>query len=175
MNENPQGKDESFDAGAFMQATVDQPMETEFQLCPEGTYQAMVGDFDEKAIEKFDFTYKNGPKAGQPGSMVKFNLPWSIQDATVLASLGRDSLTIYQQIVLDTAENGALDWGKDRNIQLGRVRKAVNQNNPGAWNVSNLKGAGPALVKVTHETFKRRDGSEGKAARVTAVAPLSGS
>lgn len=164
--------EQTFDAASFMQATIDQPMETEYQLCPEGTFQAMIGDFDEKAVERIEFTYKQGPKAGQPGSMVKFNLPFSIQDPAVLAQMGRETVQVEYQLILDTNELGQLDWGKDRNVKLGQVRAAVNQNNAGPWNVFQLRGAGPCLVKVTHEEYKRRDGSEGKAARVNRVAPM---
>lgn len=166
-------QDTSFDAGAFMQATIDQPMETDYQLVPEGTYQAMVGDFDESAISRIPFTYKKGPNAGQPGSMVKFNCPFAIQDPAVLASMGRENVTVDWQLILDTNELGQLDWGKDRNVKLGQLRAAVNQNQPGPWSVQNLKGAGPLMVKVAHETFKRADGSDGKAARVVRVARLT--
>lgn len=164
--------DQTFDAASFMQSTIDQPMETEYQMVPEGTYQAMIGDFSETAVERVEFTYKKGDRAGQPGSMVKFNLPFAIQDPGVLAKLGRESVQVSYQIILDTNELGQLDWGKDRNIKLGQVRAAVNQNQPGPWSLFNLRGAGPCMVKVVHETFKRADGSEGTAARVARVAPL---
>ena len=164
--------DTSFDAAQFMQATIDQPMETEYQLCPEGTFQAMVADFDEKAVDRIEFTYKQGPKAGQPGSMVKFNCPFSIQDASVLAQLGRESVQVEWQMILDVDDMGRLDFGKDRNVRLGQLRSAVNQNQPGPWGVFNLRGAGPVMVKVVHETFQRKDGSEGKAARVSRVAAI---
>lgn len=165
--------DTTFDAGAFMQSTIDQPMETEYQLAPETTCQAMIDDFDETAIERIEFTYgEKSKKAGQRGSMVKFNCPFSIQDAAILAQMGREKVNVEWQLILDVNELGQLDWGKDRNVKLGQLREAVNQNQPGPWTISNLKGAGPLMIKIVHETFKRKDGSEGKAARVSRVARL---
>lgn len=162
-----------FNAAEFMQSTIDQPMETEYQLCPEGTFPAMIADFDEKAVDRVDFNYKKGPKAGQPGSMVKFNCPFSIQDATVLAKMGRDNVQVEWQMILDVNELGQLDFGKDKNVKLGQLRDAVDQNKPGAWGVFSLRGAGPLLVKVVHETFTRKDGTEGTAARVTRAVRIS--
>ena len=34
-----------FDPDAFMQTTVDQPLETEYVLVPQGEYVAMIDDF----------------------------------------------------------------------------------------------------------------------------------
>lgn len=165
--------DTTFDAASFIQSTIDKPMETDYQLCPEGTFQAMIGDFNEDAVTRIEFEYKRGPKAGIPGSMIKFNVPFSIQDPAVLASMGRDNVQVEMQLILDVNELGQLAWGKDRNVKLGQIRDAVNQNNPGSWSIMNLRGAGPCMVKVTHETFKRADGSDGKAARVQRVVKMA--
>ncbi len=160
-----------FDPNTFMQQTVDAPMETEFQLCPIGEYRAMIDDFDDKAFEQFDFTYKQGPRAGEPGSMTRFNLPWIINDDAVKASMGRDKVVVSQNLILDV-KDGLLEWGKDKNVNLGRVRQAVGQNTPGAWSPSQLRGAGPAIVKVDHTTYTRKDGTEGKRAEVVRVTKL---
>lgn len=161
-----------FDPDSFMQVTVDSPMATERQICPEGSFTAMVADFDSTAFEKFDFTYNKGPNAGQPGSMTKFNCPFTITDAKVLADMERDSLKIFQQITLDLAPNGGLAVGKDKNVDLGKLREAVDQNTGGPWTFANLKGAGPLLVQVRHETYKRKDGTEATTARVVRTAKI---
>ena len=165
-------KDETFDADAFMTSTIDAPLDTDFPIMPEGTYQAMIEDFDCTAIEKVNFTYKQGDRAGQPGSMLKFSIPYSIQDQAALAKLGRSKMVVEQQLTLDMDSTGQLDFGQGKNVRLGQVRAAVNQNQKGPWSVSNLRGQGPVMVQVAHEQFKRRDGSEGKAARVIRVVAL---
>lgn len=164
-------KDETFDADAFMQSTVDQPMATDFEMVPPGMYQAMIDDFDSSAVQKYDFEYKSGPNAGQPGSMVKLSLPFSIQDPAVLAKMEREKVIVFQDLTLDM-NGGQLDWGKNKNVRLGQARAAANQNQPGPWSIFNLKGAGPVMVQVAHEEFERRDGSKGKKAAVVRVAPL---
>lgn len=159
----------SFNAAEFLQGTIDQPMDTEYQLCPEGKFQAMIADFDEKACELVDFTFKKGPNAGQPGSMVKFNLPFSIQDDAVKAQMGRDTVHVEYQLILDRDNLGQLDWSKGKNVKLGQVRDAVGQNVSGPWSIFNLRGAGPCYVNVVHETYRRKDGTDGTAARVNRV------
>lgn len=155
-----------FDASSFLQETVDQPMETDRRMVPAADYQAMIGDFDEKAVQRYDFTYKQGPKAGQPGSMTKLNLPFVITDPKATQAIGFDSATVYWDIILDVDANGKLEFGPNKNIDLGKVREAVGQNAPGPWGPSMLRNAGPCMVKVVHEPFTRRDGSKGTAARV---------
>lgn len=159
-----------FDPDEFMSQTIDAPMETEYQICPEGSFEAMVADFTSEAFQRHSFTYKQGPRAGQPGSMTTFECPWSILDQTVLASLGRDRVIVNEKFILDKSDNGGLDWGKDKNVKLGQLRAAVDQNNPGPWSFPKLIGAGPALVQVKHIEFERKDGTKGVRAEVVRVA-----
>lgn len=161
-----------FNADEFMQSTVDSAMVTDYQLCPEGTFPALIDDFDSSAFERISFEYKKGPKAGEKGSMTKFNCPFSIQDASVLSKMERDRVVVEWQMIIDRTPEGGLDFGKDRNVKLGQLREAVGQNAPGPWNFPMLRGKGPLMVKVVHESFKRSDGTDGKAARVVRVAPL---
>ena len=77
------------------------------------------------------------------------------------------------QMILDIGGDGGLDFGPNKNVNLGKVRDAVGQNAAGAWGPVQLRGAGPVMVKVTHNTFKRKDGTEGKRAEVTRVARIS--
>lgn len=161
----------TFDPDTFMQQTVDQPLDTEYFKCPEGEYPAMIGEITSQNFETFDFTYRNGPQAGQPGSMTKLNIPFVINDDKLKAATGRDQIIVNKQIILDL-KDGALDFGKNRNVELGRVRQAVGQNNPGPWTFANLSGAGPVMVRVEHRTFKRKDGTQGENAEVTGVVAL---
>lgn len=163
----------SFDPDTFMQSTVDAPLETEFKLCPPGEYQAMIDDFTSDAFEQIDFEYKKGAKAGTPGTMLKLTIPFVIDSDKAKAELNRDKVTVTKQVILDRDQNGNLDFGTNKNIELGRVRDAVGQNTPGPWAVSKLRGAGPVMVKVEHIEYKRNDGSKGKRAEVTRVVKLS--
>lgn len=164
-----------FDPDAFMQQEVDQPMATEVRLIPKKEYQATIDSFEAaKAFEVFDFTYKKGPRTGEQGSMTKFTVPFVLNDPQVAADLGRDTLKASAQIILDIdPATGGLDWGPDKNVELGRLRAAVNQNQPGQkWTPAMLMGAGPLMVYVDHEEIKGRSGAY-KVARVTRFAKLS--
>lgn len=163
-----------FDPDAFMQQEVDAPMSTEVRLPPKKEYQATIGDFTSDAVEVFNFTYRNGPKTGEPGSMTKVTIPFVLNDPAVAADLDRTELKAEAQIILDIdPSTGGLDFRPDKNVTLGRLRTAVGQNNPGErWNLQMLRGAGPLIVFLDHETIKGRAG-EYKVARITRFAKLS--
>lgn len=163
----------TFDPDTFMNQTVDQPLQDEYILCPEGEYPALIDDFDRSAFRTNEFTYKQGPNAGLPGSMTTFNIPWIIQDERAKQALNRDKVVVYQPIILDFDENGALDFGINKNVNLGKVRTALNQNTAGVtWSVQNLKGAGPAMVRVIHKEITLKDGNKRRVAEVDRVVPI---
>lgn len=162
----------TFDPDTFMQQNVDAPLSTEYELCPQGEYPAMIGDFTRDAFRSHDFEYKKGPNAGQPGTMTVFSCPFVINDDSVRQALERDTVTVFQDVVLDIGDDGGLDFGKGKNVPLGRIREAVGQNGNGPWQVASLRGAGPVMVKVSHDTFKRKDGTEGTKAIVSRVVAL---
>lgn len=159
----------TFDPESFLNETIDEPLATEYRLCPPGEYRAMIDDFTTEAFRTFEFIYKRGPNEGQPGTMTVFNCPFVILDEAVKASLGRERLIVEARITLDFL-NGKLDTSPDRNVQLGRLRKAVGQEAAVPWGISRLKGAGPLIVKISHEQ-DRQDASR-KYARVTSFAPI---
>src|SRR5215510_1343217 len=146
-----------FNADDFLSQTVDKPLETEFTLVPPGEYQASIDDFDKDALEQIDFEYKRGPKAGQPGTMTKLTLPFVIDDANLKAELERDKVMISRQLILDLDEHGKLAEGKNKNVELGRIRDAVGQNDGSPWSIAQLRGAGPVMIRVTHVEFERKD------------------
>lgn len=160
-----------FDANAFMASSMDQPLETEFLLCPPGEYQMTIDDFTHEAFETFDFTYKSGPRAGQPGTMTKVRLPFVIHDDKVKAEMQRDKVTVSKDVILEFEENNPnqLAFGPNKNIDLGRIRAAAGQADKKPWSISDLRGAGPFMGRVTHVEYKRKDGTSGKRAEVDRV------
>jgi len=162
----------SFNPDDFMNQTVDQPLAVERTLVPEGEYKARIDDFTSDAFETFTFQYKRGPMAGQDGSMHKFNCPLVIDDDAVRASLQQDKVLVFFPVTLDFDDTGALQFGPNKNIDLGKLRHATNQNNAGPWTIGQLRGAGPFMVKVQHRTGKRKDGTEFKVAEPVRFAPI---
>jgi len=103
--------------------------------------------------------------------MTKFNCPFVLQDDAVKQEMGRDQVTVYKSIMLDFDENGGLAKGKNKNIDLGRVLQAAGLNGAN-WQITQLRGAGPVVVKVVHREGERRDGSRWKRAEVDQVAQV---
>ena len=164
----------TFDPDAFLNQTVDQPLAIERTLVPEGEYQFMVDDFDSSAFEVIEFEYRKGPKAGQPGSMTKYNIPCICMSEDVKKSLDMDKVVVYYQGLLDFNDDGTLAWGKNKNVDLGRLRHALKQNNEGqVWKPSMLRGAGPFMGKVTHRPFQRKDGTKTVIAEISRLAPIT--
>jgi hypothetical protein len=163
-----------FDPDTFMQQTVDHPLETEYLSVPPGEYVATIDDFTSKAIERIDFEYKTGERAGTPGVMVKLTIPFIVQDETVKAEMQREKVVVSKQIILDLDEAGGIDWGKNKNVELGRVRAAVGQNVDGQpWSIEKLRGAGPVMIKVVHTEFERKDKTKGKRTEVERVVRIA--
>lgn len=154
-----------FDVDTFMQNTVDAQLDTQIQLPPEGDYRAMLDDFDNTAFRTFT-SEKNGK------DYTVFSPPFVLQDDPRLADLGRDRVVVYHRgMFIDINDAGGLDTGKGKNVDLGRLRDAVGQNVAGQWSFSQLRGAGPIMVHVMHESDKADP--DKKYARINRVVKIS--
>jgi hypothetical protein len=162
-----------FDPETFMNQIIDEPLETEFVTVDPGEYVATIDDFTSEAFEQIHFEYKKGARAGTPGIMTKLTLPFVIQDDAVKQLLEMEKVVVRKQLILDLQDNGDLDWGTNKNIDLGRIRAAVGQNDPGPWSISKLRGAGPVMVKVTKVPFERKDGSKGERTEIERVVRIA--
>ena len=156
----------AFDADAFLNQTPDAPNATVIEACPEGEYRATIDDGD-KAIQFKEFTsQKNNQVYHQ--MQVFFN----ILDDNVRAQLKRDKVLVPMSIFLDLTDAGQLDTGQGKNVGIGRLRAALDQNQPGqAWSPAMLKGKGPVMVKVTQRSDKNDPNN--KFAEVSRIAKIS--
>ena len=132
-----------FDADKFMQTNITGPTSTAVLVCPEGEYRAVVDDGD-KAITARSFPGKDG----KPDSH-QMQVLFSILDDSAKLAVKRDKCLVPNSIWLDVNENGDLDLSEGRNVGIGRLRKALGQND-GSWNPGMMKGKGPVMVKVSH-------------------------
>lgn len=156
----------SFDPDTFMQQTVDKENATSYRLVPEGTYKAMVDDFDSKAFRTLKWQDKD---TGEDREAVLVGVPFNILDDAIKAQLGREKLIADMSMFLDFDATGALSVDPDKNVKLGQLKESLGQNKPG-WNFSMLRGAGPVMVSVKHEVDKKD--KEKKYARVVKVMPI---
>jgi hypothetical protein len=130
-----------FDPNQFLDMSVDGAMDTKAVPVPVGEYIAIIEE-----VKARTWTAKDDPtKSG-----VALDILWSIDDANVKATLGRDKVTVKQGIMLDMTESGGLDLGKGKNLGLGRLRTALNLNQPGQPFAPSMLPGRVGKVKVEH-------------------------
>lgn len=121
----------TFDPAVFMQQSFDQAGDTKIVPVPIGEYLALTG---EPTMEEV-----TSQKTGE--TFLRLTVKCTIMDPAVIALTGRDPTTVRFQTLLDRKEDGNLDFGKGKNIQLNRLREATGNNKPGvAWRIPDLGG-----------------------------------
>jgi len=111
----------SFDPNTFLNTSYTDANDTKVIPVPAGEYQALAEKVDIKP-----WSSRDGSSSG-----VKLEIVWDILDDNVKALLGRDTVKVTQQQMLDLTETGAMDFSKGKNIGLGRIREALDLNKPG--------------------------------------------
>lgn len=124
----------NFSADAFMGTEVEGVGETEYTPIPENEYTALIKEV------KADTTPKGNPF---------LELIWIIDDQTVRDLIGMEEPTVRQTLWLDISDSGALEFGKNKNIQLNKVREALNQNDGKPWSPNMMRGR-PATILIKH-------------------------
>ena len=137
----------AFDAEKFLNQTIHQPMSTATTPCPEGEYKAFIDDGDRAISFREGGTDRNGNDLS-PQCIVLFN----IMDDRVRDQLKRDKILVPLNIWLDV-QGDKLDLSEGKNVGLGRLRKALDQND-GPWSPQMMKGKGPLMVKVGQRSDK---------------------
>lgn len=128
-----------FDKDTFLNQEVKGSSEVKYTPVPIAEYQGFI---DELEMDSYEDT---------PILIVT----WALLDEALKKSLGLEKPTVQDRIFLDVEKNGALSFGPNKNIRLGRIREAVGQNDPKKpWNFNMLRGAGPCLLKVGHRYNK---------------------
>ena len=130
-----------FDPAAFLDQSIEGTLDTKILPCPEGEFVAVID-----SVNPRPWNSKDGTKAG-----VALDVLWAIDDAGVKAQLGREKILVKQGIMLDLDAPGQrLDVSKGKNVNLGRLREALDLNNPGQPFSFNMLPGRAARVKVTH-------------------------
>jgi hypothetical protein len=111
---------------------------------PAGEYRAVVEDVTLESIQ--------GKK--DPAKVyLKCNVTYNLDDNGLRTQLKRDKVTITDGFLVDLTDSGSIDYSEDRNIRLGRLRRATGLNAPGQpWSFPMFKGR-PLMVKVGHEMY----------------------
>lgn len=142
-----------FDKDTFLATEVKGANEVKYTPIP-------IGDYTNCYIDDLDTdTYNDEPI---------LIVTWAIPDEKLKAALGLEKPTVQDRIFLDVNKDGSIAFGPNKNVRLGRIREAVGQNDPKkAWNFNMLRGAGPAMLKVSHR-FNKTTG-EGPYANIDRV------
>lgn len=133
----------TFNADQFLQTTLDQANETVMQIpdakeydrlqCIKVTPRQFVGGQDQRLFTVID-------------------IEWEVLDEEQRKKTELEHPVARQTIFLDVSPTGALEFGKNKNVQLGRLREACGQNRSGRkWSMAGLIGAVVSGV-VTHST-----------------------
>lgn len=128
-----------FNPESFLTQQETGALSTKFEPVPDGEYPAMIGA-DENAVKA---------RTTASGRAI-LDVTWEINDPDLATRLGREKIIIRQSVFLDLTPQGTLDRAKGKNIQLGRLREALSQNDPSRpWSPLSLRGAGPVKIRVT--------------------------
>ena len=145
-----------FDPNSFFEQVITEIGSTEAVPIPAGEYLATI---DKKEVTTWQ--KKDDPSV----SGLKLKITWSLEDQAVRDLLGRDKVVVVQDIMLDTTETGGLDMGKGRNIELNRLRAAVDLNVSG-FSFHQLDGR---MARVTVKQDQDKNDPQKFYARVKAV------
>lgn len=137
----------TFNLDQFMNDAVDAPMATSYPVHPAGEFPFML-DADPKMLEVKHLSGVSN-KTGNPYDFHQMELVAIAQDDGVKQKMGRDKVTVRIRVNLDFDTNGRLAVGEGKNVMLGQLREALDQNKPG-WTPKQLLGAGPFIGLVKH-------------------------
>src|SRR3990172_1209414 len=149
-----------FDKEAFLQAEYEEAPDTDRTLFP-------VGEFVAQAIEEFLIIepkpFVNEKTGVQQDGSPQLQLKLLLREdhaIRIREQFGYDAdrpVYFTTRIYLDiNPESGWLEFGPNKNIDLGKIRKALGQNEPGVrWAFTHLKSAGPLAFTVKHESWEK--------------------
>lgn len=130
-----------FDPNSFLEMTTTDANSTVMTPVPVGEYVAVVEDIKARPWKSRDDPSQGG---------MALDITWDIDDANVKALLERKKVTVKQGMMLDLTDEGGLDMGKGKNVSLGRLREALDLNQPGQpFGFSMMKGR-VAKILVQH-------------------------
>lgn len=147
-----------FDVSQFLDMQVNETNDTTIIPVPA---REMLGSVNKVTCRQW--TKKDDPSVGG----LVLDILWNVEDQEVLRELDREKATVKQGIMLDLTPTGGLDCSKGRNVQLGKLREALDLNIPGQPFSFNMLPGRMAKISVKH----RIDG-EDIFAEVKAVAKI---
>lgn len=117
-----------FDPDAFMSTNIEGELSTSIPPIPEMEEALLV-------IKSVD------PRvAGKDKDVIVLDVTFVVDEQEAREATGMDEPSVRSGIFLDILDDGSLDTTEGKNVGLGRLRAAVNQNSAAAWNPAMLIG-----------------------------------
>ena len=132
----------------LLESAINAPLDTKVIPCPEGEYTMLISKLDIRTG-----TDKNG------NGYTLLNVTLDVEDQAVREFTMRDKVYVQHSCKLDIAVNPTtglpmLDDGKGKNIDLGRLREAVDLNEDGQQFNMNMLLNRIVKGKVTQRTVE---------------------
>lgn len=134
----------AFDPQAFLDTQVTEVNDTRVVPCPVGEWPATA--------ENVDIKSGVSQKTGEPWT--RLNVKWKIEGCDANRLADRDPIYVTQGVMLDLSANGGLDMGKGKNVQLGRLREALDLNQAGRPFSFRMIVGRTGKVAVTHREYE---------------------
>lgn len=144
-----------FDPESFMDEAIEGSNSTAATPVPPGEYEGVIQDVNPNVI------------ATKDGDRPVLNITWAFEDPVVAEATGRPKSTCRQTIWLDVDDNGKLDMSKGQNVGLGRLREAIDMNDPSKpFRPADMVGC-RAMCRVAHDV--RNDTTYANVVNVSAI------
>ena len=146
----------TIDISQFQNTDIVGANSTAIPLIPVGEYVATIKKVGFATGEKAD-------ASGVAKPWVRCEVSYRIDDPQVKAEMATKGVrepSVTQRLFLDLNETGQYDTSEGRNVGIGQLRAACNQNLPNVpWNFNMLEGQ-TVRVKVTHNTYQGNTSAE---------------
>lgn len=139
----------AFNAAAFLSTVYEDAFDTKRPLMPEGEWRGFIRAVDVGAGNREETV------------MLRLSIEFDDDNLKALPEMAdREKIIMNETLFVDVDPKNPtqIKFGGGINWQLGQVRAAAGQNNPGRpWSPSNLEGAGPILFKIAHREIKKEN------------------
>lgn len=149
-----------FNPELFLNTTVDAVLSTEYVNLPVGDYVGVIGPIGPDNFKSFDI--KRGENAGKKAYRLDLEILIDDPEGKLREELGGRPPKVFDGIMLDLKADGSLEFGKGRNVQLGKLRDALGQNKAGPWSFG-MMASQPVKVSIVHDTYDGKTSAKVKA------------
>lgn len=137
-----------FNVEQFLDEVHEQANDTKVIPVPEGEYLAQIHD-----VKARTWTSKDKSASG-----VSLDVNFEIDDLNAKTITGRDKILVKYSFSLDMTDQNKLDFGRGKNVKLGKLREVLDMNVPGtAFSFLNMKGR---MAKVFVTQRPSEDGQD---------------